>query len=380
MPENRHLRFLLILLYLVLGVLGAYLLFKYVLKWLLPFVIAFIVAALLKRPTLFLAKKLHLSRGFVSVFMVIFVYGVVGTGIGLLISFTIGQLRAFAADLPNYLSALPDVLNGLWTDFVELVQKLPETVSGPILSFIESAITDFSAPAMNVGSVFGTVKNVAFSIPTILIFTIAMLVSTFYLLKDFDRIMAFLAAQIPDRVVESVTRLKKHMVTTLGRWFRAMGIIILITFAELTVGFLIIDLDYAVLIAALVALIDALPVFGTGTVLIPWAVYLLLTGSYSRALYLLLLYGIITVIRNIIEPRILGDHIGLNPLVMLICFYLGFITLGLVGMFVLPVLLVCLDKLQEWGYIRLWREPEPLPAEDVPGIKRRSFFHRGKKD
>ena len=83
MPENRHLRFLLILLYLVLGVLGAYLVFKYVLKWLLPFVIAFLIAALLKRPTAFLTKKLHLSRGFVSVLMVIFVYGVVGTGIGL---------------------------------------------------------------------------------------------------------------------------------------------------------------------------------------------------------------------------------------------------------------------------------------------------------
>lgn len=380
MPENRHLRFLLILLYIILGVLGAYLIFKYVLKWLLPFVIAFIVAAMLKRPTAFLTKKLHLTRGFVSIFMVIFVYGVVGTGIGLLTSFTIGQLRAFAADLPSYLSALPDVLNGLWSDMIDLVQKLPETVSEPILTFIESAISDFSAPSMNVGSIFGTVKSVAFSIPTILIFTIAMLASTFYLLKDFDRIMVFLAAQIPDRITESVTRLKKHMVTTLGRWFRAMGIIILITFAELTIGFLIIDLDYALLVAAIVALIDALPVFGTGTVLIPWAVYLLLTGNYSRALYILLLYGIITIIRNIIEPRILGDHIGLNPLVMLICFYLGYITLGLVGMFVLPVLLVCLDKLQEWGYIKLWREPEPLPAETVLVKGRHTFPHRGKKD
>ncbi len=192
--------------------------------------------------------------------------------------------------------------------------------------------------------------------------------------------MAFIAAQIPGRVVESVTRLKNHMVTTLGRWFRAMGIIILITFTELTIGFLIIDLDYAVLVAALVALIDALPVFGTGTVLIPWAIYLLLMGEISRGLYIALLYGIITVIRNIIEPRILGDHIGLNPLVMLICFYLGYMTLGLIGMFVLPVTLVCLDKLQEWGYIRLWRTPEPLPVESIPQKKRRGLFRRSKKD
>lgn len=97
MPENRHLRFLLVLLYIILGVLGAYIIFKYILKWLLPFVIAFIIAALLKRPVTFLTKKLRLSRGIVSLFMVIFVYGVVGTGLGLFISFIIGQLRAFAA-------------------------------------------------------------------------------------------------------------------------------------------------------------------------------------------------------------------------------------------------------------------------------------------
>ncbi len=169
------------------------------------------------------------------------------------------------------------------------------------------------------------------------------------------------------------------MVTTLGRWFRAMGIIILITFAELTVGFHHRPRLRRPDRGACGAHRRAAGLRHRHRPH-PWAVYLLLTGSYSRALYLLLLYGIITVIRNIIEPRILGDHIGLNPLVMLICFYLGFITLGLVGMFVLPVLLVCLDKLQEWGYIRLWREPEPLPAEDVPGKKRRSFFHRGKKD
>ncbi len=379
MPENRHLRFLLVLLYIILGVLGAYIIFKYILKWLLPFVIAFIIAALLKRPVTFLTKKLRLSRGIVSLFMVIFVYGVVGTGLGLFISFIIGQLRAFAADLPNYLSALPEVLNHLWADLIVLVQKLPEAVSGPILNFIESLVSGVSTPSMSVGSVFGTVKTVAFSIPAIIIFTIAMIVSTFYLLKDFHSIVAFLAAQIPERVVESATRLKNHMITTLGRWCRAMGIIILITFTELTIGFLIIDLDYAVLVAALIALIDALPVFGTGTVLIPWAIYLLLTGEISRGLYIALLYGIVTVIRNVIEPRILGDHIGLNPLVMLICFYLGYVTLGLIGMFVLPIVLVCLDKLQEWGYIRLWRTPEPLPSEEIPKRKHRPLFQQKKK-
>jgi sporulation integral membrane protein YtvI len=360
MPENRHLRRLVIILYIALGVLAAYLVVKYVLKWLLPFIIAFVVALILRRPTAFITKKLRLPRNFVSIAMVVLFYGVVGTGVGLLISYIISQIRAFASDMPGYLSSLPEVLDGFHANLQGIASRLPSAIGQPVLEFLNNIFSgSFSLPSMNVGSVFGTVKNVAFSIPAIIIFTVAMLVSTYYVLSDFARVTGFIAMQIPERARESLSRLKTHMFTTLGRWFRAMGIVICITFTELLIGFIILDLDYAALIAGLVAIIDALPVFGTGTVLIPWAIYLVLIGDFTRGLFIAGMYIVITIVRNIVEPRILGDHIGLNPLVMLICFYLGFVTLGIVGMFVLPITIISLDKLQEWGYIKLWKTASP---------------------
>ncbi|MBE6936318.1 MAG: sporulation integral membrane protein YtvI [Ruminococcaceae bacterium] len=379
MPENRHLRFLLTLLYIILGVLGAYLTVRYLLRWLLPFAIAFLAASILRKPVMLLTKKLHLSKTFVSIIMVLFLYGVIGSAVVLLLIFLVDQLREFAADLPGYLSAVPAVLDQLWQNVLSILNRLPAALRNPVVKFVEGMASGNSLPSMDVdvGSVFGTVKSVAVSIPTILIFTIAMIVSTFYLVNDYDRIVHFLASQLPERIRESGTRLKNHMVTTLGRWLRGMCVIILITFFELSIAFLLMRLDHAIVLAGLVAIIDALPVFGTGTVLIPWTVFALLTGNFSRAIFVILTYLIITAIRNIIEPRILGDHIGLNPLVMLVCFYVGFVTMGILGMFLLPVTMIALEKLQEWGYIHLWKnpapKPEPQPVEPLRSVLARKW-------
>lgn len=363
MPENKHLRFLLSLFYILLGAVAAYLAAKYLLRWLLPFVIAFVAASLLRKPVAYLTGKLHLAKTFVSIVTVLFFYGVIGGSVVLLIIFLVDQLRTFAADLPRYLSSVPEVLGQLWQNILMILNRLPAAISNPAIKFVEGAISGSNLPSMDVdvGAALGTMKSVAVSIPTILIFTIAMIVSTFYLVNDYDRIVSFLAAQLPVRIRESGSRLKNHMVTTLVRWLRGMCVIIFITFFELSIAFLLMKLEHAILLAALVAIIDALPVFGTGTVLIPWTIFSLLTGHFSRAIFLALTYIIITTIRNIIEPRILGDHIGLNPLVMLVCFYVGFVTLGIAGMFILPVTMIALEKLQEWGYIHLWKKPDPKP-------------------
>ena len=143
----------------------------------------------------------------------------------------------------------------------------------------------------------------------------------------------------------------------------------LITFVELLVGFLLMRLDYAAVLAVAVAILDALPVFGVGTILIPWSLYSLLTGAYMRALYLALLYVVIVIVRNALEPKILGARIGLNPLLMLMCLYLGYVTLGLLGMFVLPICLIALERLQAWGYIHIYNLPESMrrqAQEDIP--------------
>ena len=123
----------------------------------------------------------------------------------------------------------------------------------------------------------------------------------------------------------------------------------------LLAGFFFLRIEGAVLLAAMIALLDALPLFGAGVALVPWALAELLLSNPSRAAGLALLFAVILAVRNGLEPHVVGRQIGLHPLVSLISFYLGWRLAGLAGMLLAPILVLILVKLQEWGYSRLWR-------------------------
>ena len=131
--------------------------------------------------------------------------------------------------------------------------------------------------------------------------------------------------------------------------------IISITFFELLAGFFLMRQPYALVLALLIAIVDALPILGVGTVLVPWAVICLFSGETGMAISLCVLYGVILVVRNVVEPRIVGGQLGLHPFVALLCIYFGYRIAGFAGMFVLPVLVLVLIKLHEWEYIKIWK-------------------------
>lgn len=384
MPENRHLRFLLRLFYLLFGIAVFYICYKYLVPWLLPFLISFVVACIIQKPVRALRDKLHIPHKLACILMVFFTYGVVGAAAFGVIYWFISELTGFISTLPALLAEVPNKLEAAYANLSQYLTRF---------SFIRldgsasmgSLLEKLSGSLLNLSALFGTVKDVAFSIPNVLIFIIALFVGAYYFTSDFDNIRAFILAQFPDKVRESTHRLIEHLLHTLGRWCKAVGIMMLITFVELLIGFLLMKLDYASILAVLVAIVDALPVFGVGTVLIPWAVYCLITGAFLRALYLTLLYIVIVIVRNALEPKIVGHHIGLNPLLMLICLYLGYVTLGFIGMFVLPVLLIAVERLQAWGYIHVFNMPpamQAVEAEDIPDpvqTLRRDFFKRFRK-
>lgn len=363
LPENRHIRFLLKLFYLLLGIAAAYIIYKYMIKWLMPFIISFLVAAAIQKPVKYLHSRFHIPKNISCILMVFFVYGIIGAAIGTIIYWFVNELRDFIATLPQFLSDLPGAIENLYQGLQKYYKLIPGADGSALSDTINGMIGNITTSVINISDVFGTVRNVAFSIPTVLIFIIALFVGSYYISSDFDHIKAFILAQMSEKVQESTSRLINHLLHTFGNWFKAIGIIITITFVELLIGFLLMRLDYAVVLAIVISLVDALPVFGTGTVLIPWALFSLLTGAYMRGLYLILLYIVIVIVRNAIEPKILGTRIGLNPLLMLICLYLGYVTLGFIGMFVLPVCLIAIERLQAWGYINIFNTPDYMRSE-----------------
>lgn len=363
-PKNRHLKFLLTLLYTLLALAGGYLFIRYLLKWFVPFIIAYLVSRLIEPAVRFLSVKCRLPRRLSCALCTAFAILILGTGVYFLVLRLVYELRGLSQEIPALIVSLPErlaVVTAFFDDFlVSLPDNMEQFIREGLASF--SSMPKFTAPSYQ--SIYSGISWAANSVPNMVISIIATLVATYFISSDYDLIAAFIRRQIPSRIYEGFRHTKQHLVRTLGRWLRAQGILLTITFAELTLGFVILRLDYAGALAALVSLIDILPILGTGTILIPWAAVMLLSGEFGMALGLIILYAVVTIVRNFIEPKIVGTQIGLHPLVTLMCLYFGFQIFGFLGMFLMPVIVISLKELNECGYIHLWKT---APADGAQG-------------
>jgi sporulation integral membrane protein YtvI len=193
------------------------------------------------------------------------------------------------------------------------------------------------------------------ALPHAVLFCVTTVLAVFFALASYPAVTSFLRRQFSPARWSRLRGVRDTLFSTLGRWLRAQCILVLVTFAQLLAGFLLLRQPYAVLLAALIALIDALPVLGTGTVLLPWAALLLLAGNVPRAVALAALYAVAALVRSSLEPRIMAAQAGLPPLAALAAMYVGFRTLGVGGMVLLPVLLLLVKRLHDAGYIKIWK-------------------------
>jgi predicted PurR-regulated permease PerM len=146
------------------------------------------------------------------------------------------------------------------------------------------------------------------------------------------------------------------MSDTVLRYLRGYLKIMLVTFVELSIGLTILGVSNSIATAFEIAIFDILPVFGSGGILLPWALFQLLSGNMFVGIGLVILYGAITVIRNFIEPKIIGDQLGLNPVISIISIYLGFVWIGVAGMILMPISVQIAISLHKKGIIRLYKE------------------------
>ncbi len=332
----------------------AVLIFKYALLWLAPFVIGVIVAIVLQRPVDWLAKKTKISRTIWSIALVVLVF----IALSSLVVFIFFRLYIEASDfvfekLPEYMPMLSNTVDSVYSWFQDILKDMPDGFSETLESMSSSIGTTISDTLTTL------IKNIgsyaAKHLPSFLINFVVSIIACCFITKDYYRITGFLERQFSPERWQLMVETKGHFTKNMIKILRGYGIIMLITFGELFVGFLILKKDYAFIIALLVAFLDILPVLGTGTVLIPWALISLINGNVSGAIGLLVLYAFITIVRNILEPKIIGDQVGLPPLVTLFAMFLGLQTFGLAGLFAFPITLIVIKNLQDTGKIRLWK-------------------------
>lgn len=352
---ERRKRFIINCLYISLIVLILWLVGRYLAVWIFPFLLAFLLAMLVQPAVAFLHNRLHMKRRAAGVFCILLLSAFLLTLLTLSITKIVQELLGLLKMLPALITSLSNALEGLSGSITGWLDGLPKGLANRMidgLTGFEDQLVKFSSIS---SGVFSFALNVLTRVPGLLISLIITVVAACFISMDYLEIRSFILRQLPEKYQGWAIDLKRFFFVTIGKLIRAYTCIIMITFAELAIGLWLIGVKYAVLIAAIIALIDILPVFGTGTVMLPWAVIGMLAGNVRQGLCLLLLYGVITVVRNIIEPKLVAGNLGLHPLATLMVMIIGANVMGVSGVLLFPLGLILLKHLQDTGKIRLWK-------------------------
>jgi sporulation integral membrane protein YtvI len=360
--------FIISVLYYAVVVALIYLAFRYVFWLVLPFLIGLVIAFILKPAVRVISRKLRTPRKLTALILSLLFYLVVGALLALVGMRIIAYIRSIVVNAPTiYATYLQPSLVELFENLQDLSARLDpalaqyiETATASMTSSISQLVTSLSSTLIR--SVSVTVA----ALPSIFLTIVLSIISTVFFAMDFELIGEYSKRWLPERVTLFLHKLKDFLVSTVLKYIKSYMILMVITFVELSAGFLILGIEYAIGLAALIALIDLLPVLGTGGVLIPWLIINIILGNYGLAISLLVLYVVITVIRNILEPKIIGQQIGVHPLAMLVSMYVGLRLFGFVGVFAMPILLVVIKGFRESGFfINPVAPPDEAPSGEA---------------
>ena len=305
----------------------------WLLKFFMPFVIGLVIALIANPLVRFLERRLRLVRRHSSLLIVAAALALVIGLIYLVISRAVGAARALADDLPQlYETAEAAVRQGLERvggsmDFLpQSLRESWEALGSSLGDYLGLAVEKAAPPTVEAA---GSVARV---IPSLLVYSVVTVLSAYFFIVERDRIAAFLRGHLPAGALRYQEYLKGELKRLVCGYFLAQLKIMGVVWLILTAGFFVLGVGYAPLWAFLISLLDFLPVFGTGTVLIPWGIIVVLDGEYAFAAGLLLLYVLTQVTRQAVQPKLVGDSMGLNPFLTLLFLYLGFKAGGIAGM------------------------------------------------
>lgn len=304
----------------------------------LPFWLGLLIAAVLRPVTLLFSRLLRLKRRRAAVFVTALFYTLLGLLLWLLLTLLWGQFCSIAARLPQlyktvFLPALADFFEWLSA----LLARFAPDLSGAVQLWMQSFASAAAKLSTSASSaLLAACTDIAGKIPLWFLTVVVTIFCSGFISLDYPKVMQLLLLPIPQKLRPGLARLKNFAATTLLRLVRAYLLLLLITFGELCLGLWLLGVGPFAAVAAVIALLDLLPVIGTGSVLVPWAVLALLGGESGLGWGLIVLYLVITVARNFLEPRIVGSSIGLPPLLSLVCVYAGLRLFGVLGAVLMP--------------------------------------------
>ena len=317
--------------------------------WFMPFVTGWIIALIASPLVHFFEKRLKIRRKAGTAFVIISVIALVILAGYLIGAQLVEQIAEFIGDVPKLWEAAQE-------DFAQIGEKLSvalkylpselqltiNSITGNVQEYFGGIMESISEPTIT------ALGNFVGSLPNIVISVIMSLLFAYFYVADKGYLSGLLEKAITDSVLVRLQMIKRGLTKAVGGYFKAQLKIEVWMYLLLGIGFSILQVKYAFLIAIGVAILDLLPFFGTGTVLIPWAIIKFLSADYKMVIGLLIIWGVGQLARQLIQPKIVGDSVGLAPIPTIILLFVGYRVAGVIGMIIaVPIGIIILNLYEE---------------------------------
>lgn len=316
--------------------------------FLMPFVIGWIISAIAAPLVNWLEKRFNIVKKLGSALIVILVIGLIVTGIYFAVSRIVIEIGDLIKNIPEMYAQLESGLRQIGGTLSGLFEKLPEGIQNGWNSFmanLDESMTDVIAKISD--PAVAAAGNFAKRLPFYLISVIVAILSAYFFTIQREEVLKWMKKIAPESVEKRMTLVMDNLRYALGGYFKAQFKIMGVVFLILLVGLAVLGVRYFVLVAFLISFLDFLPFFGTGTAMIPWGVYKFLMGDYKTAIILIVLYATTQIVRQLLQPKLVGDSVGMNPLVTLLLLYVGYRLGSVLGMILaVPIGMVLINMLQ----------------------------------
>ena len=318
----------------------------------MPFVIGWCISAIAAPVVNWLEKHFKIVKKLGSALIVVLVIGLIVLLIYLAVSRLVTEVGDLLKNIPDLYEQLASGLSQIGQSMSGLFARLPEevrsgfqTMMSNLNEYMGDLISKIGEPTVTAAG------NLAMRLPFFLVSVLVSVISAYFFTVERDEVLNWAKKVMPQAVVKRMTLVMDNLRYAVGGYFKAQFKIMGVVFLILMVGLALLRINYFALIAFLIAFLDFLPFFGTGTAMIPWALYKFLVGDYKTAILLFVIYAVTQLVRQILQPKLVADSMGMNPLVTLLLLYVGYRVSSVLGLILsVPIGMVVINMHQAGAF------------------------------
>lgn len=334
----------------------------------MPFVLAWGAAALLDGVVRRLHRWLGWSRGVLSLLTLLVIFGVLSAGLGLLVRSAVGEVASLVENWDSLLNTTREVVDVLEGHARKLAEHLPFEVLAPDQSLLDRLGGWLGSLAPGLGNLTSLATDKAKDVSSFVVALVFFLMGTYFLCADYPYLRTRVAQRMDGEVLSVLRQVKTAAMAAFGGYLKAQVLLSMGVFFILLCSFVLTGQSYALLLALGLAVLDFIPILGAGTVMVPWAVIDLLTRHYSRAVTVIVIWGVVSLFRRFAEPKFVGDQTGLSPVLSLVSIYVGMKLAGVLGMILGPVVTLVVLNLLGLGLLDGWKTDVLLAVKDTRAL------------